>query len=158
MAARIWYCCGCGEGQKLQLRFDPVAWESPYAVGVALKSKKKKKKRSSVAVSCGGVGADTALIWCCCDCGIGLQLQLWFTSSPGNFHMPQVCHRKEGRKRLMKRSSLVLQRIKDPTLSLQWLGSLLWHGFDPWPGNFHMLHRQSKKKRWIKRCKVTILF
>ena len=30
------------------------------------------------------------------------------------------------------RSSLVAQQFKDPALSL------LWHGFDPWPGNFHI--------------------
>ena len=35
-------------------------------------------------------------------------------------------------------SSLVAQEVKDPVLLLQRLGSLLWHGFDPWPGNFHM--------------------
>ena len=27
----------------------------------------------------------------------------------------------------------------DPALSLQQLELLLWCGFDPWPGNFHML-------------------
>ena len=26
---------------------------------------------------------------------------------------------------------------RDLVLSLQWARSLLWHGFDPWPGNFH---------------------
>ena len=31
------------------------------------------------------------------------------------------------------------QRAKDLTLSLQWLWSLLWRGFSPWPRNFHML-------------------
>ena len=35
-------------------------------------------------------------------------------------------------------SSLVAQGVKNPALSLQQLGSLLWYGFDPWPGNFHM--------------------
>ena len=34
--------------------------------------------------------------------------------------------------------SLVVQQVKDPMLSLQQLGVLLWHGFDPWPGNLHM--------------------
>ena len=29
--------------------------------------------------------------------------------------------------------------IKDLALSLQWLESLLWHGFYPWLGNFHVL-------------------
>ena len=28
-------------------------------------------------------------------------------------------------------SSLVAQHVKDPALSLQLLGSLLWHGLDP---------------------------
>ena len=26
--------------------------------------------------------------------------------------------------------------VKDPAWSLPWLGSLLWHRFDPLPGNF----------------------
>ena len=41
-------------------------------------------------------------------------------------------------------SSLVVQRVKDLVLSLQWLGSLLWCGFHPWPRNFHMLWVQPK--------------
>ena len=31
--------------------------------------------------------------------------------------------------------------------SLLWLGSLLWHGFDPWSGNCHMLWGQPKKEK-----------
>ena len=31
-----------------------------------------------------------------------------------------------------------MQWVKDPVLSLQGIGSLLWHGFDPWPRIFHM--------------------
>ena len=38
------------------------------------------------------------------------------------------------------------QWVKDLVLSLQWLRSLLWHRFDPWPGNFHMLWVWQKKK------------
>ena len=38
------------------------------------------------------------------------------------------------------RSFLRAQQVKDPA----W--SQLWRGFDPWPGNFHMLCRQPKKK------------
>ena len=34
--------------------------------------------------------------------------------------------------------------VKDPAFSLFWLGSLLWLGFDPWPGNFHMPQVQTK--------------
>ena len=30
------------------------------------------------------------------------------------------------------------QWVKDLALSRQWLGSLLWGGFDPLPQNFHM--------------------
>ena len=38
------------------------------------------------------------------------------------------------------------QWVKDPALSLQQLGLLLWHGFDPWPGNFRMPQVRPKKK------------
>ena len=33
-----------------------------------------------------------------------------------------------------QQSSLVAQWVKDLTLSLTWLGLLLWHGIDPWTG------------------------
>ena len=36
-------------------------------------------------------------------------------------------------KRSLLWSSLLAHQVKDLALSL------LWHGFDPWPGNFHML-------------------
>ena len=39
------------------------------------------------------------------------------------------------------------KQVKDLALSLKWLGSLLWHGFDPWPENFHMLRAWPKKKK-----------
>ena len=38
------------------------------------------------------------------------------------------------------------QRIKYPALSLQCLGSLLWHSLDPWPENVHMPQVQWGKK------------
>ena len=44
-------------------------------------------------------------------------------------------------------SSCVAQWIKYLVLSLQWLGSLLWHGFDPWPGKFRMLQDVARKKK-----------
>ena len=34
--------------------------------------------------------------------------------------------------------------VKDLVLSLQWLRSLLWHGFDPWPMNFYALGAAKK--------------
>ena len=40
----------------------------------------------------------------------------------------------------------MVQQVKDPAVSLQWLGSLLWQGFKPWPKNFHMPRAQLLKK------------
>lgn len=37
--------------------------------------------------------------------------------------------------------------VKDPALSLQWLGLLLRCGFDPWPGISHMPWVQPKKEK-----------
>ena len=51
--------------------------------------------------------------------------------------------------------SLVTQWVKDPALSLQRLGSLLWCGLDPWPGNFHMPWAQPKYKKY--RCFVCLI-
>ena len=42
------------------------------------------------------------------------------------------------------RSSLVAQQTKGPAFSLLWLGSLLRHRLNPWPGNFCMLQAQAK--------------
>ena len=48
-------------------------------------------------------------------------------------------------KSLLGTSSVALW-VKDLTQSRPWLGSVLWHGFDPWPQNLHMLQAQPKKK------------
>ena len=45
------------------------------------------------------------------------------------------------------RSSFLGQEIKDPGLSLQWLMLLLWHGFNPWLRNCHMLWAWPKKPK-----------
>ena len=47
---RIQCCCGYGVGHQLQLLFDPLVWEPPYATGAALKSKKKKRQILGVPV------------------------------------------------------------------------------------------------------------
>ena len=39
------------------------------------------------------------------------------------------------------------QWVKDPALSLQQLGLLLWCRFDPWPGNLHMPQVWPPQKR-----------
>ena len=49
-----------------------------------------------------------------------------------------VKKKKKKKEKKRKWGSLVVQHVKDLALSLQRLGSLLWHGFDPWPWNFHM--------------------
>ena len=36
---------GCGVGQWLQLLLDPLAWEHPYAVGVALEKAKRQRQK-----------------------------------------------------------------------------------------------------------------
>ena len=41
------------------------------------------------------------------------------------------------------------QGVKDLVLSLQWLGSLRWGRFDPWPGNLHMPWAQPEKSCYI---------
>ena len=38
------------------------------------------------------------------------------------------------------------QWVKDPVLPLQWLRSLLWCGFSPWPRNFCVLEVQPNGK------------
>ena len=44
VAARVLCCRGCDVGRWLQLQIRPLAWEPPYATGVALKKQKDKKK------------------------------------------------------------------------------------------------------------------
>ena len=38
------------------------------------------------------------------------------------------------------------QQVKYPVLSLQWLGSLLWCRFNPWPRKF-LMHGCAEKER-----------
>ena len=42
------------------------------------------------------------------------------------------------------------QWVKDPALSLLWLGSLLWCSFSPWPRNFSMLWVWPKREKKTK--------
>ena len=57
----------------------PLAWELPYAAGVA-----PKKKTKNIVQAVAQWVKDLAL----------LQLWLEFHPWPGNFHMPQVCPNK----------------------------------------------------------------
>ena len=45
----------------------------------------------------------------------------------------------------------MVQQVKDPGFSLQWHGSLLWHGFNPWPRSFHMSWTWPRKKNVLQR-------
>ena len=38
------------------------------------------------------------------------------------------------------------QQVKNPALTLLWLRSLLWHGFNLWPKNHHLCVQSKKKK------------
>ena len=51
-------------------------------------------------------------------------------------------------------SSLVVEWVKGPALSLKRLGLLLWHGFYPWPGNFHMLWAWPKNEIILREGEI----
>ena len=54
-------------------------------------------------------------------------------------------------------SFLVAQQVKDLAKSLQQLGLLLWHGFDPWPRNLHMSWVWGGKKKNERDRRVELL-
>ena len=56
-----------------------------------------------------------------------------------------VCWCRHYGKQLKLGSSLVAQQVKDPVLPQLWCRLQLWHRFNPWPGNFHMLQTGPKK-------------
>ena len=50
------------------------------------------------------------------------------------------------KKKKLEGSSLVAQQVKVQSCHCSGLGLLLWRGFSPWPGNFHMLQAWPQKK------------
>ena len=47
--AQIPCCCGCGVGLAATALIRPIAWEPPYAMGMALeKGKKTNKKKNAM--------------------------------------------------------------------------------------------------------------
>ena len=40
----------------------------------------------------------------------------------------------------------MVQRVKDPAFSLQWLGLLLWRGLDPWSRKLQQVGPKERKK------------
>ena len=43
----------------------------------------------------------------------------------------------------------MIQQVKDPTLSLLWLGLLLWHGFSPARELLHAVGLANKKRCYV---------
>ena len=60
--------------------------------------------------------------------------------------------------RAERRSSLVVQWVKDLALSLVWLELLLWREFNSWPGNFSMTRVHPKKKKKEKIAERRAVF
>ena len=48
------------------------------------------------------------------------------------------------------------QQVKEPALSLQQFGLLLWCRLDPWPGKLHMLQARPKQKEEENEIKGSI--
>ena len=65
-------------------------------------------------------------------------------------HLEKKFSQLKKKRKIQIKSYLVAQWVKVPVLSLQRPGFLLWHGFDPWPGNLHLPWVQLKKKIQIK--------
>ena len=66
--------------------------------------------------------------------------------------MREEFHLRNGKPKNIKiKRSLVAQWVKDLLLSLQRLGSLLWHGFSPLLGNVNMPFGKAKKKKERKK-------
>ena len=83
-----------------------------------------------------------------------LRLQMKLDLIPGQGTPHAVGWPKKKNKTKLMQTSIrieemefhVAQWVQYPALSLQWLESLLWLGFDPWPGNFHVLWVGPKRR------------
>ena len=90
-----------------------------------------------------------------------LRVTIWMTNLLMCFSDPQCILPISKFKILLPQISLVAQQVKDWVLSLLWLGLLLWHRFNSWPGKFHMLWvwaKQSKANKQTKTNKQVIKF
>ena len=67
------------------------------------------------------------------------------------FQPPRGLGRKECSEYSSKNTQTLAQQVKDPALSLLWIRSLLWHGFNLWPRKFYMPQVQPKKKKKKKK-------
>ena len=60
----------------------------------------------------------------------------------------QSCNVDTNIKKAIPGNFLVMQRVKDPVVSLQWLGWLLWSRFDPWPQELPQATGAARKNSW----------
>ena len=68
-----------------------------------------------------------------------------------------MLHMVRGVKEMESREFPVAEWVKDLALPLQWLRSLLWYGFDPWPRNIKKKKEKEKKRKKEKEEKNWIL-
>ena len=158
----LWLWCRPAATAPIQF----LAWELPNATGGALKKEKNwssccgaeetnptrnrevvgsilgldhRVKKSGVEVSC-GVGHR-------CDSELAASSSDWTPSLGTSICLGVALKSKTNKTKQNKKPSsfLVVLWVKDPVLSLQQLGSLLWHRFNPWTRNFHMLWMWLKK-------------
>ena len=126
---------------SMRCGFDP--W--PCSVG----------RGTSIAVSCGvcrRYSSDPTLLWLWCRPEAVALIRPLAWEHP--YATGTALQSKKKKKKKKKKSviagnsfSFVAQWVRDLALSPQWLlRLLLWRGFDPWPGNFHMGTAKKKKK------------
>ena len=88
-----------------------------------------------------GVGAGLAV----CLCKACLLSRNGWPWRRGENRLPRVNKALDAKHQKHAWSSLVVQWVKDPALSLLWLRSLRWCGFSPWLRKFHMPRAQPKR-------------
>ena len=116
---RIWRCCGCGVGWRLQL-IGPLAWEPPYAAGAALKrQREKKKERKAGRQAPWGQRWALPLTASSCSCPLFAPPDVTAESSPPTFRGPP-----ERLVKMNKRVPAVAQQLTNQTRIHEDVGSI----------------------------------
>ena len=92
-------------------------------------------------------GLDAALLWLWCKPAAITLIRPLAWEPP--YAVGAALKGQKDKKKLLKLHSLLAWGFKDLVLLL------LWHGFDPLPGNFSMPPVQLKKKSELKKIKCT---
>ena len=128
-ATQIWHCCGCGVGKN----------NNNNSVFTCLQLKTKtKQKITNPAILLYSLFPSTQTV----------SIVSVVAHDMGHSWFNTLTKFPSGIKKVFV-ESLVAQWIMDLTLSLLWLWVLLWHGSDPWPGNFCMLWVWQKEKKYL---------